>query len=204
MKNILSLFDWTGTWAEPYAEAARTTGEYDVYYFDIKDGMDINDFSVEFLIEEMGIDEVHGILAAPPCTDFASSGAQYWGAKDADGRTQASLDLVYQVGRSIEFYQPKWWVLENPVGRLQKLIPDLGKPWYFQPWEFGDAYTKKTGLWGDFNREGLEELKTPVEPVKACAAGSWLMQLGGKSERTKELRSETPQGFAQAFYEANR
>jgi hypothetical protein len=29
------------------------------------------------------------------------------------------------------------------------------------------------------------------------------MQLGGKSERTKKLRSVTPQGFAKAFFEAN-
>jgi hypothetical protein len=28
--------------------------------------------------------------------------------------------------------------------------------------------------------------------------------LGGKSERTKELRSITPMGFAKAFYEANK
>lgn len=70
---------------------------------------------------------------------------------------------------------------------------------YFHPWEYGDAYTKKTALWGEFN----EPVRTPVEPIRACAQGSWVQKLGGKSERTKELRSATPMGFARAFFLAN-
>jgi hypothetical protein len=87
-------------------------------------------------------------------------------------------------------------VIENPVGRLAKLRPELGTPWYFQPWWFGDAYTKKTGLMGTFNRDLPQ---SPVDPDPK----SPIMQLGGKSERTKELRSMTPLGFALAFYLAN-
>ena len=30
-------------------------------------------------------DDIDGILAAPPCTDFTSAGAQYWAQKDKDG-----------------------------------------------------------------------------------------------------------------------
>jgi len=67
--------------------------------------------------------------------------------------------------------------------------------------DYGDPYTKKTGLWGRF---------TPplplfiggdwrVEPVE----GSKMLRYGGNSERTKEQRSETPEGFAQAFFMAN-
>ena len=89
---------------------------------------------------------------------------------------------------------PVFWVIENPVGRLQKLMPQLGNPWYFDPYEFGDPYTKHTGLWGEFNRP----TKSPVEPTE----GSKMMKYGGKSARTKELRSITPAGFAKAFFEA--
>jgi hypothetical protein len=90
----------------------------------------------------------------------------------------------------------KFWVLENPVGRLQTLRPQLGKPWYFQPHWYGDPWTKKTGLWGKFNKE-LPKNEVAPDP------NSWIMKLGGKSERTKELRSMTPPGFAKAFFEAN-
>lgn len=97
---------------------------------------------------------VHGILCAPLCTDFSVSGAQYWPAKDADGRTLESLSVVDACLRAVVIYKPKWWALENPVGRLKRY---LGPPSYsFNPYEFSgygddsDRYTKKTLLWGEF------------------------------------------------------
>ena len=51
---------------------------------------------------------------------------------------------------------------------------------YFHPYHYGDAHSKKTGLWGDFNTD-----------------------LKGKSEKTKTMRSITPSGFARAFKEVN-
>jgi site-specific DNA-cytosine methylase len=187
MKTILSLFDYSGNWPSFY----KANG-YDVFSLDIKSGFDILD------LQPNDVPNVYGILAAPPCTDFAGSGAQYWKAKDEDGRTAASLALIDKVLEIVSWYPDlKFWALENPVGRLQKLRPQLGKPWYFQPHWYGDAYTKKTGLYGNFNKDLP---RNDVEPDP----NSWIMKLGGKSERTKELRSMTPLGFAKAFYEANK
>lgn len=187
-KAILSLFDYSGNWSRPYREAG-----YDVYQVDIKNGINI----LELTKEDIPL-PIHGILAAPPCTDFAGSGAQYWKVKDSDGRTAESLKLIDKVLEIVEWCNPEWWVLENPVGRLNTLRPDLAKvgPWYFQPHWFGDPWTKKTGLWGKFNKNLP---RNDVEPDP----NSWIMKLGGKSERTKELRSMTPPGFAKAFFLAN-
>lgn len=197
-KVILSLFDYSGRWSRPYKENG-----YEVYQVDIKLGIDI----LELEPDDLPFEEVYGILAAPPCTDFSGSGAQYWGAKDADGRTASSLALVQKTLDLVDYYQPTFWVLENPVGRLPTLLPRIGKPWYFNPNEFAgylsgedadrECYTKRTGLWGNFAKPIKKEL--PVSP-----GGSWIMKLGGKSERTKELRSMTPLGFAYAFYESNK
>jgi hypothetical protein len=107
----------------------------------------------------------------------------------------------------IQYHTPTWWALENPAGRLPRLVPELAPfgPWYFHPHEFGawigggDAYTKKTGIWGVFT---VPERKL-VAPVRVCAQGRWLQALGGKRERTTELRSMTPLGFAAAFFHAN-
>jgi len=184
-KVIYSLFDYSGNWPRPYAEAG-----YEVISLDIKHGDDVR-------LLEVPKEPVYGVLAAPPCTDFAGSGAQYWKKKDEDGRTLQSLELIGATARFILATNPTFWVVENPVGRLNRWF---GKPvMYFQPYEYGDPYTKKTGLWGKFN---VPE-KNPVEPIKACKQGSWVQKLGGKSERTKELRSMTPMGFAHAFFEAN-
>lgn len=194
---ILSLFDYSGRWSQPYKELG-----YEVYQVDIKLGLDV----LELDPKDMPFAEVHGILAAPPCTDFAGSGAQYWGVKDEDGRTDKSLSLIDKTLSLVKHYQPVFWALENPVGRLPKLRPELGAPWYFNPNEFAgwldgeeadrERYTKRTGLWGKFN-------KPEKMPLEVSDGGSWIMKLGGKSERTKELRSMTPLGFAYAFAAAN-
>jgi site-specific DNA-cytosine methylase len=120
MKTILSLFDYSGNWPKYYREAG-----YNVLQVDIKLDIDILELSPKDLP-----DKIHGILAAPPCTDFAGSGAQYWPSKDQDGRTGASLQLVDKTLELINYYKPEFWALENPVGRLQKLRPELGDEYH--------------------------------------------------------------------------
>lgn len=187
---ILSLCDYSGEWSRPYREAG-----YDVRCIDLKHGDDVRLFQK--------IDApVYGVLAAPPCTEFAVSGAQYWRAKDTDGRTLSAIAVVDACVRIVKIHDPVFWCLENPVGRLNRW---LGKPaMYFHPNDYGDPYTKKTALWGEFNYPE----KHPVEPIMyTCNGkrGSWMWaKLGGKSERTKELRGTTPPGFSRAFFEANR
>lgn len=128
MKTLLSLFDYSGRWCKPYVEA-----KWNVIQIDIKLGTDIMDVDLAWLDKNIFSKSlrVHGILAAPPCTDFAVSGAQYWKAKDKDGRTENSLRLVKQTLKIIDICNPDFWALENPVGRLPKLLPEIGKPWYF-------------------------------------------------------------------------
>jgi len=153
------------------------------------------------------------ILAAPPCTDFASSGARWWSDKDNDGRTDASVQIVHDILDIIDLVEPTVWALENPVGRIASLVPALDK-WklIFNPCDYAgfaddpdsEAYTKKTCIWGRFNAD----LPTsPVEPVmyeRGGKRGSWMWaNLGGNSARTKELRSNTPTGFSRAFFRAN-
>lgn len=203
-KTILSLFDYSGQWSKPYHDAG-----YNVICLDLKHGNDINDFCVKHLLDDLGIDIVYGILAGVPCTEFANSGARWFIQKDKDGRTQAAIELVNQTLRTVEFYDPEFWVIENPVGRLGSLVPELDvKPFYFNPCDYArgfdkEDYTKKTGLWGKFvppSKNNLGDDRS-VYPYQ----GSKMHKLyGGKSERTKMMRSITPLGFANAFYECNR
>jgi hypothetical protein len=182
---ILSLCDHTGNWPKFYRDAG-----YSVRQVDLKSGEDVR------LLPYLGY-EVHGILCAPDCGPFAGSGAQYWSRKDADGTTLAGLALVDACLRAVAIYAPHWWALENPVGRLRRW---LGPPrLIFDPCDYGDAYTKKTLLWGNF----CPPPKSRVTPERVCSQGSFLMKLGGKSDRTKTIRSTTPLGFAKAFFEAN-
>jgi hypothetical protein len=193
-KTILSLFDYTGEWARPWAEAGYTVVPFDIQH---DENEDVMKFSVEYFTENMDITEVYGIIAACPCTDFASSGARHFAAKDADGRTEASKELVFQTLRTIEYFKPAFWALENPVGRIEGLTGLPKARMSFDPYHFGAPYNKKTMLWGKFNAELPTAMVEPTEGSKMHA------KYGGKSQATKNARSETPEGFAYAFFMAN-
>lgn len=170
---ILSLCDVSGNWPHFYKRAG-----YDVRLFDLP-----NDIRLLEKIDE----PVHGILAAPPCTMFALSGNRW---KRTEAQMIEALSVVDACLRAVVIYKPKFWALENPVGKLSRY---LGKPsFYFDPCDFGDPYTKRTALWGSFN--------VPRYNPVAASQGS-LMHTGIRNQAD---RSVTPLGFAKAFFEANK
>jgi len=80
------------------------------------------------------------VIAHPPCTDLAVSGARYFEQKRKDGRQQTSVDFF------MAFTRLKYkWAIENPVGIMSRLYrkPDQ----IIQPWQFGHGETKATCLW---------------------------------------------------------
>lgn len=174
---ILSLCDGRGSWSQPYVDDG-----YEVIRVDSLDGQDVR------LLRLPG-KPIHGILAAPPCTVFAASGNR-WPRSDDDMRE--GLSVVDACLRIIVAARPAWWALENPVG---KLVHYLGPSrMTFQPNDYGDDYTKRTCLWGDFS--------TPIKTPVPATAGSKMHLLSPGPERAA-LRSMTPPGFARAFFEAN-
>lgn len=194
-KVVLSLFDYSGNWSRPYRENG-----YEVIQADIKLGTDILTWDYK------QIPKVYGILCAVPCTDFALSGAKWFAEKDSDGRTRKSIDLVKKSHEIIKYFNPEFWVIENPMSRMHKLCPFIGEVKFkFHPYEFAQydpiprnsQYQKTTWLFGKFNNP----IKKPMENIDGQKLHN---KLGGKSERTKELRSITPLGFAKAFYESNK
>lgn len=195
-KIVLSLFDLTGAWSYPYKKDG-----YEVIQVDIQFGIDILTFKSPT--------KVHGILAAPPCTDFSVIGNCHWKRKDKDGSTEYSLKLIHKTLDIIEQTRPQWWCLENPIGRLPRLCPRLGMyNFIFHPYEYagwcdhpeGEAYTKRTCLWGHFR---LPE-KKPIPPkFTIVSSGNRKHQNRLPSIEIQGQRSRTPQGFSKAFKEAN-
>lgn len=175
---ILSLCDYTGAWSQPYADNG-----YEVIRIDLEHGHDVR-------LSLPPPRPVHGILAAPPCTVFANSGARW---PRSDDEMREGLSVVDACMRLVLVTRPKWWALENPVGKLRRY---LGAPrLIFQPNEYGDPYTKRTCLWGEFT----VPLRTPVR----AREHSKMALLAPGPERAA-LRSVTPEGFARAFFAANR
>jgi hypothetical protein len=195
-KIILDLCGGTGSWSQYYSEDSN----YNVIVVDPQKIVD-SSIAIDVRLFEYPDYNVHGILCAPPCTEFAGSGARWWKEKGIKPLMDG-LSIVDACLRIVTITKPEFWALENPVGRLRRYLGD--PTLIFNPCDYGDPYTKKTLLWGNFN---IPE-QNPVEPefvtYKNGKRGSkFWAKLGGKSVRTKRLRSITPKGFAKAFYKSN-
>lgn len=200
-KIILDLCGGTGSWSRPYREAGYdvrviTLPEYDVRTYEPPDN-------------------VYGILAAPPCTEFSVLNCI---AEPRERDEDAGMEIVNACLKIIEKCNPKFWAMENPRGYLRKY---LGKPTYsFQPWYFGDAWTKATDIWGRFAHPrvvyddwaDVPKLNIYARPGREKPNFAFLHKSAWenipqlqyyKPQTDAEFRAMTPPGFARAFFEAN-
>ena len=225
MLTCLSLYDESGNMLRPWAEAG-----YDCHCVDLSGNpreelvgkgkltfhrMDVMSTECQLFVFKL---RPYFAFGFPPCTDVAVSGAKHFETKFRENPFSmveaANLaKRVAELGSAVGAI----WAFENPVSML---VNFLGDPDYkFHPFEFGgylpendihprwpdyiaprDAYRKQTWIWAS---EGF------VFPPKAevyCPEGwsTQMTQLGGKSARTKQIRSETPRGFSKAVFLANR
>jgi len=125
------------------------------------------------------------MVAFPPCTHLAVSGARWFKEKRADGRQQAALDFV----RLLLDAPIDKIAIENPVSIISSHIrkPDQT----IQPWQFGHGETKRTCLW----LKNLPKL-TPTDIVDGREQRIWKMP--PSADRGK-FRSQTYAGIAQGM-----
>ncbi len=107
---------------------------------DILPSLDDSPFHIQTDISRLLSLEWELVIAFPPCTHLAASGAKHWAAKREDGRQQQGIDFFMQFTR---LTCP--WAIENPVGIMSSVYrkPDQ----IIQPWMFGDEARKTTCLW---------------------------------------------------------
>lgn len=197
-KVILDLCGGTGSWSKYYAQNPN----YKVIIIDPQEWIKGKGSTGDVRLFEAPNYDVYGVLCAPPCTEFAGSGARWWKAKGESALLEG-LSVVDACLRIIAITKPKFWALENPVGRLRRYLGD--PTLIFNPCDYGDPYTKKTLVWGNFNIPTQTKVEPEFVTLKNGKRGSWMWaKLGGKSDRTKKLRSATPDGFAKAFYNSNK
>lgn len=160
------------------------------------------------------------IIAFPPCTHLAVSGARHFEKKRADGRQRDGIEFFCQFLTA----DCDRVAIENPVGiisgdYIKKHFPDLAKRYglprkptqIIQPYEFGDRARKSTCLW----LKGLPAL-TPTNVVdcgeivgKGFSVGASLDMardengkiISWNDPRTAKIRSKTFHGIAAAMAE---
>ena len=156
------------------------------------------------------------IIAFPPCTHLAVSGARHFEKKRADGRQREGIEFFCQFLNA----DCDRIAIENPVGIISgdyipQYFPDLAEKYglprkpsqIIQPYEFGDPHKKTTCLW----LKGLPAL-TPTNIVEPdliqyeCKSGKTVtfsrhMVQGFKSNERAKSRSKTFPGIAKAIAE---
>lgn len=138
------------------------------------------------------------IIAFPPCTHLAASGARWFEQKRKDGRQQQGIDFFMKFVRA----NCPHLAIENPVGIMSTVFrkPDQ----VIHPWQFGHEARKQTCLW-------LENLPL-LKPTNIVGEGELVKFESGRvmpkwysdawklspKERAK-LRSKTFTGIAEAM-----
>ena len=145
------------------------------------------------------------MIAFPPCTHLAVSGAKHFAIKRADGRQQQGIDFFLKVINS----NISKIAVENPVGIMSSIY---GKPnQIIQPWQFGHEAQKTTCLW-------IKNLPL-LQHTKIVEKGSFYVsktgkkmpswshdavdqngkKLGYNTLEIKKIRNKTFQGIADAM-----
>ena len=132
------------------------------------------------------------IIAFPPCTDLAVSGARHFEQKRKDGRQQKSIEFFMIFAN----YNGKI-AIENPVGIMSSLYrkPDQ----IIQPYQFGHPESKATCLWLK-NIPKLQDTDNVKEIWKSLPKNQAqrIHYLPPSKDRAK-IRSKTYPGIAKAL-----
>lgn len=150
------------------------------------------------------------LMAFPPCTDVSVSGARDFKTKGLRKLTDA-LDL-FNACQQAAAWSGAPYAIENPVGVLSSHVREPDQ--IFQPWQYGDNYSKATCLWTG-NGFVMPCPSVTIEPADADLFDTpplatinpddiketiWRMP---PSPERADLRAVTPEGFARAVFMAN-
>lgn len=220
MLHLLCLFDKSGIFGKDWADAGHMVTCVD---WEADEGfrggilyrrIDLRDRAALYtFLSERGRPDI--VVSFPDCTNLAVSGAGHFANKrEREPDFQEKAMHLFRTGEAVSDKYDIPSLTENPVS----VAATMERPpeHYWHPYEFGgylpendvhpiwpeyiaprDAYPKKTGAW--LKNGCLMPPKRVVE-VRPGYSDQHL-KLGGKSKKTKDIRSMTPRGFSRAFFE---
>lgn len=197
---VLSLCDKTGNAVKPWAAAGHQCICLDLQHAGETTEGNITRIGADVRSWIPPNTDYAIVLAFPPCTHTAVSGARWFKGKGL-GKLIEALQVVEACKRICEWSGAPW-MLENPVSTISTYWrkPDHS----FNPCDYAgylatpadDAYTKKTCLWTGAG------FQMPATRGVFPSDGS-RMHLMAPSEDRSDLRSASPMGFSTAVFEAN-
>ncbi len=198
MKTCIDLFSGLGG----FSQAFQDDEGWEVVTVDIEEDFDpdictdVRDLEPGDLPREPDL-----VLASPPCTCFSlASNRIYWSGTGLpkDPRVTEAVKLVYHTLFLIHELDPDFWFLENPRGKLRKVmpLPPTGTVTYCQ---YGFPWQKPTDLWGN-HPSGMV--------YRSCSPGEGCHQSSGRGfdsgaershVRDPAERAKVPYGLSKAI-----
>lgn len=189
--EVVDLFSGLGGFSQAFVDRGHTVERYDLdpKFKEIPHTMTVD------VLDLTPIDLEHAdiILASPPCTHFSVAASHHhWPKNEPTKDTIEEMKLVRYTISLITRVNPKYWILENPLGYLRRVIGKPNMTTYWGAW--GASYKKPTDLWGKF---------PPIEwRSKDCA--TWQRAPRGSKKgiqdmkRNPALRALIPYAFSMA------
>jgi hypothetical protein len=232
-RPVLSLFDESGNMVRPWAERGFkcycVDNENDGRVEHFASGGSIHFINADLTPDDWrvvgstnaAIEELIAlnpciVFGFGPCDDLAVCGAKHFaGKRERDPDFQEKAVALWRVVETVGDRVGCPWFGENPRSSLSRIFRKFD--YRFDPSDYGgylpetdvhprwpqycpprDAYTKDTWIW---KGNGFRiPRRRPVPDIGYFHGWS---DLGGKSKKTKQIRSETPRGWAIAVFVAN-
>jgi hypothetical protein len=205
---VISLFDISGKMVQPWLDAG-----YECWIVDIQHptAYDTHGVTSEGRLHKVHADltrtwlppidreRIAFVAAFPPCDHLAVSGARWFKGKGLR-KLETSIAMFATAAEVCEWSGAPY-MIENPVSNISShwRKPDYNfHPHHFTGYNANDNYTKKTCLWtgADFVMPVEckdDSLGEPDDRIHKCPPGP----------NRHNIRSATPQGFAEAVFIAN-
>lgn len=186
--NILSLFSGTQSWTQFYDKS-----KYNIYNIDLmyhySDTLCRNILIWDYKDEIK--DKIDIIYASPPCNFYFTNMKHgimpsYSRNKGSGNRNyteyekKLSLDLVNKTIEIIEYFKPKFWIIENPRAKMRKHYPKIlnREPITIDYCRYGVNYKKPTDLWLSFEFNNILRCnhKKHDKTIKRLKSGKYISE----------------------------
>tara|TARA_S200002703_G_scaffold104426_1_gene90592 strand:- start:118 stop:723 length:606 start_codon:yes stop_codon:yes gene_type:complete len=186
-----------------FSNVAKEFG-YEVITTDIKQNPNNSiDYVVDiFNFDYLDLPGIDIVWASPPCTYFSvASIGKHWNKDHTPKSKQAlyGIEIVKKTIEIIDYLGPKYWIIENPRGKLRKLniMEDLPRTTvtYCQ---YGDIRMKPTDLWHNLNWKSKDMCKNGMSCHESAPRGS---STGTQGLKGNYERSKVPQELCKEILE---
>ena len=192
--KVVDLFSGLGGFSQAFVDRGHEVERYDFN----EDFKDVPHTTIKDVFDMTPVDLEHAdiVLASIDCTHFTHANHN----PDKDG-LQLAKELTKHTLNIIHEANPRFWIIENPPGRIKKV---LGPPVYKTAWGYwGTPYLKPTWLWGN-----LPFIDWPTQYTEPQPKDTWNLEtfkthkFAYLCERDSAKRSLVPYAFSEALCKA--